>query len=168
MKVCTRCGAQNEDSSRHCTQCNAVLPNISSSVTQVPKPPDKVYERYEHLREAGEKVLEGEITIEEYADFVEEISHVLAQREEEIRDVEIPDDAYEDFSEELELGFQGISLYNEGIAHMLMYVEDQDPEHIRYGLELVYEGNESINDAMKINRDNRRKLEEMIDNSRII
>jgi len=44
---------------------------------------------------------------------------------------------------------------------MMHYLDDQNPEHIEYGLELVHQGNESINKAMRINRENRRKLEEM-------
>jgi hypothetical protein len=45
-------------------------------------------------------------------------------------------------------------------------LNDSDPAHIEEGLELIREGNELINDAMKINRDNRKKLEEVyIDSS---
>jgi len=52
---------------------------------------------------------------------------------------------------------------------MMLYLENQDPNHIDYGLELVHEGNEKINEAMKINRENRKKLEEMyIDTSTLM
>lgn len=160
MKVCTRCGAQNPDNKKYCVNCQAVLPNIPSA-TQSPKLPETVMERYYQLREAGDLVVNGEWTVEEYGEFLENISQVLAKKEHEIRDIEIPEEAYDDFSEELEVGFNGIALYNEGIAHMMLYLEDEDPENIEYGLQLVYEGNESINQAMKVNRENRRKLEEM-------
>lgn len=160
MKICTRCGAQNQDNLKYCTSCNSVLPNIPAA-TQFPKAPDYVMERYSQLKEAGELVLSGEWTIEEYGEFLENVSKVLADKEQEIRDIEIPEEAYEDFSDELEVGFEGIAMYNEGIAHMMLYLEDQNPEHIEYGLELVHQGNERINNAMRINRENRRKLEEM-------
>lgn len=160
MKLCTRCGAQNPDNLNYCANCNSVLPNIPAA-TQSPKPPDKVMERYNQLKEASDLVLTGEWSVEEYGEFLENIAQVLAQKEQEIRDIEIPQEAYEDFAEELTVGFEGINLYNEGVAHMMMYLDTQNPEDIHYGLELVLQGNENINQAMKINRENRRKLEEM-------
>ncbi|MCE1246618.1 MAG: hypothetical protein LWY06_08240 [Firmicutes bacterium] len=160
MKVCTRCGAQNSDMQKYCSNCQAVLPNIPSG-TQMSIESETVMERYNQLKEAAEMVLCGEWTIEEYGDFLESVSRVLAQKEQEIRDIDIPEEAYDDFTDELQTGFEGIALYNEGIAHMLLYLEDQDPENIDHGLELVYQGNEKVNEAMKINRDNRKKLEEM-------
>lgn len=159
MKVCTKCGAQNSDSQKYCISCQSVLPNIPS--VQVITAPDKVMERYNQLKEAADMVLSGEWTIEQYGEFLENVSRILAQKEQEIRDIEIPEEAYDDFSEELQVGFEGIALYNEGIAHMMMYLESQNPDDIEYGLELVYQGNEKINNAMRINRENRRKLEEM-------
>lgn len=160
MLVCTRCGTENSDGTRFCTNCQAALPQIPAG-TQVARPPDKVTDRYNQLKEASDKVLNGEWTIEEYGEFLENIAQVLAQKEVEIREIEIPEESYDDFAEELEVGFNGIALYNEGIAHMMLYLEDQNPENIEYGLELVWQGNEQINEAMRINRENRRKLEEM-------
>lgn len=160
MKICTRCGTQNPDNKNYCVNCNSALPAIPASA-QVPKSPSFVMERYNQLKEAADLVMNGEWTIEEYGEFLENLAQVLAQKEQEIRDIEIPEEAYEDFEEELSVGFEGITLYNEGIAHMMLYLDDQDPTHIEDGLELVYQGNNNINDAMKINRQNRRKLEEM-------
>lgn len=160
MKVCTRCGTQNPDNKNYCVNCNAALPAIPASA-QVPKSQSAVMERYNQLREAADMVINGEWTIEEYGEYLENLAQVLAQKEQEIRDIEIPEEAYEDFEEELSVGFEGITLYNEGIAHMMLYLDDQDPAHIEHGLDLVHQGNENINDAMKINRQNRRKLEEM-------
>lgn len=132
-------------------------------------PPPKVNERYMQLKEAGEKVKSGEWSIEEYGSFLSEIHQILSQKEQEIREIEIPEEAVEEFSEELNVGFNGIELYNQGISNMMLYLEDENPDHIDYGLELVHEGNEKINEAMRINRENRRKLEEMyIDTSTLM
>lgn len=161
MKVCTRCGTENLDASRFCSNCNAALPQIIADAQAGGVLASKVMERYYQLKDAAEKVKNGEWTLEEYSSYLEGIAQVLAQKEQEIREIEIPEEAYEDFAEELEVGFNGIALYNEGIAHMMLYLEDQDPDHLDYGLDLVYQGNEQINEAMRINRDNRKKLEEM-------
>lgn len=121
----------------------------------------KVNERYLQLKEAGEKVTSGAWTVEEYAAFLDHIARVLAQKEQEIRDIEIPPEAFEDFRQELEIGFSGIELYNNGINTMRGYLNDDDTTHIEEGLELIREGNEMINEAMRINRENRKKLEEV-------
>jgi len=94
---------------------------------------------------------------------------VLARKEQEIRDIEIPSEAYEDFRAELELGFQGIEMYNRGIATMRLYLADKNPAHVHEGLELILDGNEAINEAMRLNRENRRKMEDaFIDSSTMI
>lgn len=167
--ICVKCGFNNPDGSNYCQECNAVLPKLHQ-VSVVP--PQKVNERYNQLREAGEKVKGGEWTIEQYAEFLNNVAQILAQKAEEIREIsetEIPPEAFADFEEELTIGFDGIAHYELGIVEMMLYCGSHDPTHIDKGLELVAIGNEKINEAMGINRENRRKLEEMyIDTSTII
>jgi hypothetical protein len=157
--ICVKCGQHNAPGQNYCHQCNTLLPKISDSVQESSH--QKKNERYLQLKEAGDKVLSGAWTLEEYAAFLDNISRVLSMKEQEIRDMEIPPEAIEDFRQELEVGFSGIQLYNQGIVTMKLYLDDQDSTHLQEGLEMVREGNELINDAMRINRDNRRKLEEV-------
>lgn len=164
--ICVKCGQQNAPGQNFCQQCNSVLPKISDP-GQVNH--QKVNERYLQLKEASDKVLAGTWSVDEYGAFLESISRVLAQKEQEIREMEIPPEAIEGFREELEVGFSGIEMYNQGVTIMLAYVADGDEAHIHEGLELVREGNDLINEAMRINRDNRRKLEEVcLDSSRML
>lgn len=164
--ICVKCGQQNSPGQNFCQQCNSVLPKISDP-GQVNH--QKVNERYIQLKEASDKVLAGTWSAEEYGAFLENIARVLAQKEEEIREMEIPPEAIEAFREELEVGFSGIEMYNQGVCTMKIYLADGDVAHIHQGLEMVREGNDLINDAMRINRDNRRKLEEVcIDSSRVL
>jgi acyl-CoA reductase-like NAD-dependent aldehyde dehydrogenase len=156
--VCTRCGTENVGGKRYCSSCQASLPQI---VSHVPREADKVLARYNQLKEASDKVKMRQWSLQEFAGYMENIAQVLAEKEEEIREIEIPEEGYEDFADELEVGFNGIALYNEGISHMMLYIEDQNPEHLDYGLELVLQGNDLLNEAMKINRETRRRLEEM-------
>ena len=160
-----KCGHQNPMGMNYCQSCNTMLPRVPQAA-DVDAQHQKVNERYLQLKEAGDKVISGEWSIEEYSNFLDHISRVLAQKEQEIRDIEIPPEAFEDFRQELEVGFQGIELYNNGVATMRLFLADHNPAHIHEGLELIREGNEQINEAMKINRENRRKLEEVyIDSS---
>jgi len=159
--ICIKCGGSNPDSVNYCESCGAALPKMPQSHVA---PPQQVNERFNQLRDAGEKVINGEWTTEEFISFLNGISSVLAQKEHEIKEIlesEIPQEAYSDFEDELNVGFSGIDSYNQGIAEMLYYGEDQDPAHIDAGLNMIKDGNELINEAMRINRENRRKLEEM-------
>jgi hypothetical protein len=167
--ICVKCGHQNAGGQNYCQHCNAILPKISQAVPEATAAPQKVNERYLQLKDAGDKVVSGAWTVEEYGVFLENISKILTQKEQEIREIEIPPEAVEDFREELEVGFAGIDLYNQGVSIMKLFLEDGEPSHIEEGLELIREGNEMINEAMRINRENRRKLEEMyIDTSTMI
>jgi hypothetical protein len=155
--VCTKCGSQNPDGTKFCESCQTPMPQISPVLVDNPK----VMERYMQLKEAADAVKSGDWTFEEFSEFLEEVTRVLVQKEQEIREIEIPEEAYDDFASELEVGFNGIALYNEGIANMMMYLEDKNSEHLDHGLEMAYQGNEQVNEAMRINRANKRKLEEM-------
>lgn len=166
--ICMKCGHKNPSGAHSCEQCGALLPKMTQAAIET-APPPKVNERYLLLKDAGDKAKSGEWSIEEYGKFLNEIRAVLSQKEQEIREIEIPEEAIDEFADELEVGFSGIELYNQGIANMILYLDDQNPDHIDYGLELVHEGNEKINEAMRINRENRRKLEEMyIDTSTLM
>ena len=166
--ICMKCGEQNPEGINYCQRCNTMLPRVTpqSANTAQQQPPQKVNERYLQLKEAGENVASGAWTVDQYAFFLDHISRVLAQKEQEIRDIEIPPEAFEDFRQELEIGFAGIELYSNGIALMREFLGDGNVGHIQEGLDLIRDGNEMINEAMRINRENRRKLEEVyIDSS---
>ncbi|MEW6281026.1 MAG: hypothetical protein AB1758_20600, partial [Candidatus Eremiobacterota bacterium] len=99
--------------------------------------PERVNDRLLQLEDAANKAASGEWTPEELGEFLDGISRVLAEKEQSIREIEIPPEAVEDFREELEVGFTGIQLYNEGLQRMLMFVEDPNPAHLEEGLELA-------------------------------
>lgn len=128
--------------------------------------PEVVNQRLLEVEEAAEKAASGEWTPEEFGQFVEEVAQALVEHEEHIRQIEIPPEAVEDFREELEVGFNGIQLWHEGVARLGLFLEEPDVAHLEEGLELCRQGNDYINEAMRINRENRKRLEEMyIDSS---
>ena len=128
--------------------------------------PDTVDQRLREAEEAAEKAASGEWTTDQFSEFIEGLAQTLAEREEQIRQIEIPPEAVEDFREELEVGFTGIQLWHEGVARMALFADDLDVGHLEEGLDICRQGNDHINEAMRINRDNRKRLEEMyIDSS---
>ncbi len=152
------CGHENPDTATVCTNCKTPIPKMSHMISTAP--PAKVSERYMQIKTASDSVLAGAMSMEDYARFLHETRETLSQKEQEIREVEIPEEAYDEFAEELTIGYQGIDLYNEGLEYLVKYTQDGNPVNVSHGLGLIYEGNERINEAMRINRENRRKLEE--------
>jgi hypothetical protein len=154
-----KCGHSNSFGQKFCSSCNAVLPKMTH-VPQVAAEPTFVNERYLKIQAASEQALSGELSLEDYAAFLGSVYDALVIKEQEMREIEIPPETFEDFQEELEVGFAGVEMYFEGLRTLQLFVEQQEPSHIEAGLELVREGNELVNQAMRINRENRRKLEE--------
>ncbi len=157
--LCVKCGAENEESANCCSACGAILPRMMKE--EAPKEePKKINERLQLFEDAVAKVLSSEWGLEQFEAFLREMIEVLAEKERGIREIEIPPEAMEDFREELDVGFSGIELYNRGIAVMTSYITDTQPHYLEAGLELIRQGNERINEAMRINRENRTSLEE--------
>lgn len=163
--LCVKCGFQNAEGANYCSQCNAQLPRGLQSPDQVEPEAPRVHDRLQQIEAAVTRVTSGEWNPDEFAQFLEETAQVLAEKERAIRDITIPDEAAEDFREELEVGYTGIDLYNQGVQRMFDYLSDSDPAHLEAGLDLVRQGNEYVNEAMRINRENRRKLEELYSDS---
>ena len=159
MVICVKCGHQNQDGVNQCESCGAAVPLMAQQGQREPEP-EMVNERLLELENAAKKAVSGEWTSEQLGAFLGDIQQKLAEREQAIREIEIPPEAVEDFREELEVGFTGIQLYNEGVKRMILFVEDPDVSHIEEGLDLVRQGNDHINEAMRINRENRKRLEE--------
>ena len=160
MIICVRCGQQNGDGLNRCEQCGSQLPRISGGASREPEP-EYVNERVRELQEAAHKAMAGEWSPEQLGDYLEEILRAIAEREEHIRSIEIPPEALEDFRQELENGFRGIHLFYEGVSTMVQYSENPDPGFLEEGLEMVRQGNDFLNEAMRINKQQRAKFEEL-------
>lgn len=156
---CPKCGNENNEGA-FCARCGAKLPRFIQE-EQVVEQHTPINSRLNVIENAVERVLSGEWPLEEFLPFLEEIHEVLSSKEQEIREIAIPEESIGEFQEELSVGFSGIALYNEGIAHMLSF-DGENPEVLSEGLKLVRKGNERINEAMRINRASRSKLEEEI------
>lgn len=159
--LCVKCGFQNADGSNYCTSCLAQLPRLVQAA--IPRSEDeapRINERLQQFEDAVAKVQSGDWETEQFAAFLDEMAEILAEKERDIRSIPIPEEAEDDFREELEIGFSGIEMYGLGVNRMFSFLQDLDGGHLEEGLELVRQGNERINEAMRVNRENRRKLEE--------
>lgn len=160
MIICVKCGHQNADNQSNCEQCGAQLPRMVQN-QQEEAGPNYINDRVHELEQAAAKVKSGEWDIEQFADYVDGILQVMNEREQSIRAIEIPPQTIDQFRAELEAGFTGITLYHDGLAKMASYAETQDPDVLSEGLDLVRQGNDYLNEALRLNFSAQKKYEEM-------
>lgn len=146
---CIKCGHQNAPDQKNCEVCKLYLPSLERSENGLAHP---IYERYLEFRHAVADLVGGKTTGAEFSRFLDDVSFKMAQKEQEIRQLEIPPDALDEFREELEVGFEGIDLYNKALLHFRQYVASNDATFAGLGLELAWQGNEKINEARLLNR----------------
>ncbi|MBI3928287.1 MAG: hypothetical protein HY319_22275 [Armatimonadetes bacterium] len=143
----------------NCACCGGVLPKIMQPTANAGF--EKRLSRFNQFREAGEKARSGEWSPGEYGEWLRNISGLLAQKTRYLIWLyESTPGYYESSSDEVDMGISGIQDYEESMEIMWGFVEDGQTVHIDQGLQLMWEGNEKINEAMRLNREFRRRLEE--------
>lgn len=164
MKICTNCGAENPDFEEFCAGCRVPLPEATTGGGGYEEPEEEAKDemsRYNDIKKAVEKIKHGEWNMSRFEAFLQELMAMLSRFEQEIRDVNIPEESYDDFSMELDIGFNGVDLYNEGLANLMLYVTDQNNSYLETGLDLIHKGNSKINEAIRVNRSHRKGMGEV-------
>lgn len=159
MLICIRCGHQNQEGQKYCQSCNAVLPRISESVSA--PPPERINVHYNQLKEAGEKIQNGSISPEDFIAALNRIYNNISERLQEVESMEIADEIRPSLEEQLQIGVSGIHYFLQGIDEMKLYLEDQNVDHITAGMESVWQGNENLNSALEMARENIRRLKDL-------
>lgn len=113
------------------------------------------------VEDACQKILSGEWDADQFGDYIDNLAEKLQERENFIRQIEIPPEAIEDMREELEVGFAGIAHWNDGVARIAQFLDEPEIAHLEEGLEICRQGNEMLNEAMRINRENYKRVEAM-------
>ncbi|MDQ7823570.1 MAG: zinc ribbon domain-containing protein [Candidatus Eremiobacteraeota bacterium] len=152
--ICIKCGYENAVGSNYCDQCFSPLPRLE--LFQVFEP-TIVTGRVKKIQTHCEMIQKTEITPEEFSEFVTVTYEELTRISGEIQEI-VDSAGYRDISpDEVEIGYEGMTLYEQGLQEIYLYVEDMNPEHFSAGMEMINQGNLKINEAMKINRDNRER-----------
>lgn len=116
--------------------------------------------RIKQFADAIERVRSEEWGPDEFYEFLSGVYEKLMGLRGEIEEI-ITEGEYEEYaSEEVEQGINGINLFEEGMQEMSYYVEDGDISHLDIGMERMVEGNALLNDAKRLNRSGRQKLED--------
>lgn len=120
---------------------------------------ERIRGRYRQFKEAVDKTRSGEWSAEEFQAFLMNTFELLTAKANECRTI-IEEEEYEDDSpDEVREGLAGLDLYDAGMHEMYAYLEDGELEHLDEGLRLIYDGNEKINEAMRLNRETREDLD---------
>lgn len=114
--------------------------------------------RYRQIRQRCEEVQGGQITLAEFITYLQDLSNILTTRAQAIYDNFQATDYWAENGDECEIGISGVESYEAGVNELWAYVEELDPERISNGLVMIWEGNQRIIEAMRINRENREAL----------
>ena len=132
------------------------MPRFETAKTTKVEP---VAGRFKIFHEHVEAVRSGAITVEAFYEFLHEQYTVLMGLRGEIEELCSEDYAAKS-PDEISQGVQGMDSTEQGVQELSMYCEDGNAEHLEIGLDLIRRGTDLINDAKRINRASRDKLEE--------
>jgi hypothetical protein len=121
--------------------------------------PEPIEQHLNEVTEACQRVASGDWDLDQFGDYIDQLVERLAEREEFIKNMPIPPEIIDEIREELELGFSGITYWNDGVARLAQFADDPDFEHLEEGLELCRQGNDLINEAAQLNRANYKRVE---------
>ncbi len=113
------------------------------------------------VTEACQKVASGDWDLDQFAEYIEQLSEKLAEREEFIKKLPIPEEIIDEIRDELELGFSGITYWNDGVSRLAQFPDDPAIEHLEEGLDLCRQGNDLLNEAAQLNRANYKRVEQL-------
>jgi len=123
--------------------------------------PETIGRDLAEIEDACQRVASGEWNGDQFADYIDQLAEKLQERENFIRQIEIPPEAIEDMREELEIGFSGIAHWNDGVARIAQFLDEPEVAHLEEGLEMCRQGNDLLNEAMALNRENYKRVESM-------
>ena len=121
---------------------------------------DKVAGRFQQFKDAVERVRSGQWASDDFLEFLQNIYTLLTEKRMSAEQL-IQESGYEEYAEdEVRQGRDGMDHYEMGMQEMSLFLEDGEMAHLDQGLDLIWQGNERLNDAMRINRAERKKLED--------
>ena len=150
--ICVSCGHDNPTGTNYCERCLVPLPKLDMFQVFEPK---LVTDRLLRVQGAVQRVQSGELLVADFAAFISENYETLVQKGLEIQDFINENSYFDDASDEVEVGYEGMRSWEEGLQEIYLYSEDYDLQHLTAGMEQLIHGNNCINEAMRVNRESR-------------
>src|ERR1017187_2302158 len=142
MIQCPRCGASNDTQNSVCSQCSKRFPNPDLSTPALQLKVDQITQRYAEIYIACDRYKTGQLTMDEFLDFIKLWGHSLYRekpRELMIEDEELDSDANVEM--EIEPNYRH---FWAGLEVIFPIQEDEDMERIDRGLRIMQEGNREV------------------------
>lgn len=164
LTECPFCGNEVAAEDTECPHCRTTL--VSSDPLDRPAP--KTHERditgrYDEFATKVELLRAGKMTREQFATWLDTVQNSLLGQRERYVDMIKSSGYFEWGQNEVEVGMTGILAYEEAMEMMKIVArseEEPDLSVLDTALTRMWEGNELCNEAMRINREFRAKLEE--------
>jgi hypothetical protein len=121
-------------------------------------------ERFDMFKDMVQKAKIGQVSSQEFLAWLASNYEIMDQRANAYVDYMEETGYIEYQTQEVLLSFEGLEDYDAGCQQFFLYCEDGDLSRLDAGLELIWQGNEKINEAMRLNRQFRKSLEEEWDN----
>ncbi len=118
--------------------------------------------RYLNVKHNLEAFLNQNLTSEQLLAFLQQQQEEIEYGAAQAKAVQMPPEALEDFAEELELGFEGISLWEEGLAGLIETVSSSHPENFQPYLDLCWQGSIKLDQAAQANHNNQVAAESLM------
>jgi RNase P subunit RPR2 len=163
LAECPYCGHGVESTDHECKNCESIL--VSSDPLDRPAPKSheqEITSRYDEFAGRVQMVRDGRMSRGQFATWLGTVQQMLVGQRDRYIEM-IRTSGYYDFSsDEVDMGMTGILDYEEAMEMMVLFAGDDEADMsiLDAALEKMWDGNEKCNEAMRINRDFRAKLEE--------
>jgi predicted nucleic acid-binding Zn ribbon protein len=160
---CPFCASKIEPGSEKCEHCQTIL--MSNDPLDRPAPKTHEYEitgRYDEFAGRVQMVRNSQMSREQFAQWLDSIQKSLLNQRDRYIELIQTSGYYEYGSDEVDMGMTGILEYEESMELMRLFAGDHEIEMevLDGALQKMWDGNEKCNEAMRINREFRAKLEE--------
>lgn len=151
--LCIECGHLNDSLAEICEKCGVTLPDRETH-------PPRLERNFYDLEKACNKVRSLEMSSGEFRDFLCRLENQFNKTLDDLNKMEIPAEYRQEMSEEMSTGIGGIKLYLEALHEMHSYLDTRDSLYLDRGLGMARDANNRINDALRLNYENYRAIQE--------
>lgn len=159
---CPFCGHDVEPDATECPHCRSAIVPTDPLDRPAPRTHERdITSRYDEFAAKVQLIREGQMSREQFSNWLGYIKGTLVGQRERYIDLIKTSGYYEFGSDEVDMGMTGILDFEEAMEMMSSYATNgADQSILDAALEKMWEGNQKCNEAMRINRDFRAKLEE--------
>lgn len=165
LTECPYCGNEVGPDDDECGNCKSTLVSADPLDRPAPKSHERdITSRYDDFADKVQQVRDGRMTRKQFSTWLDTMNRSMSNQRDRYVELIRTSGYYEFGSDEVDMGMTGILQYEEALEMMTLFAKNEDEEEdmgvLDAALRKMWHGNEMCNEAMRINRDFRAKLEE--------